>query len=124
MVVALTSYPNPNPVCSSLIKNKHTLFGKDSIMGHVFSSFPTHSCGNLMFSGHAASLTLIFLIEGKYDRINNMNNGRVIVTTLIRIIKTVIGYYSTIACRSHYTSDVVMGIMVSSFVFDNKRNTF
>jgi len=46
-----------------------------------------------------------------------MNNGRVRVTTLIRIIKTVIGYYSTIACRSHYTSDVVMGIMISTFVF-------
>jgi hypothetical protein len=117
MVVSLTSYPNPNPVCSSLIKNRRNLFGKDSIMRHVFSSLPTHSCGNLMFSGHAASLTLLFWIEGKYDQINNKSNGLVRVITFIRIIKTVIGYYSIIACRSHYTADVVMGIMVSSFVF-------
>jgi hypothetical protein len=117
VVVSLTSYPNPNPVCSSLIKNRHTLFGKDSIMRHVFSTFPTHSCGNLMFSGHAASLTLLFLIEGKYDGIKNMNTKFIRLFLLIRIVKTMIGFYSIIACRSHYTSDVIMGIMVSTFVF-------
>ena len=117
VVVSLTSYPNPNPVCSSLIKNRHTLFGKDSIMRHVFSSFPTHSCGNLMFSGHAASLTLLFLIEGKYDRIKNMNSKCFRIILFIRILKTMVGFYSIIACRSHYTSDVVIGIMVTTFVF-------
>ena len=28
-----------------------------------------------------------------------------------------IGFYSIIACRLHYTSDVIMGIIVSTFVF-------
>ena len=117
IVVTVTSYPNPNPVCSSLIKNKHNLFGRDSIMVHVFSSFPTHSCGNLMFSGHAASLTLIFLIEGKYDAIKKMNIRWFRLITLIRIMKTLVGYYSTIACRSHYTADVILGIMISVMIY-------
>ena len=117
VVVSLTSYPNPNPVCSGLIKNRHTLFGKDSIMRRVFSTFPTHSCGNLMFSGHVVTLTLLFLIEGKYDGIKSMNTKFIRLFLLIRIVKTMIGFYSIIACRLHYTSDVIMGIIVSTFVF-------
>jgi hypothetical protein len=113
-IECLTSYPNPNPVCSSLLKDKQPLFG---ILEHVMTTIPTHSCGNLMFSGHASSLTLLFLVEGKYNIIKNANTRWFRTLLLVRIIKTLIGYYSIIACRSHYTSDVAIGIIVSSFIF-------
>jgi hypothetical protein len=80
-------------------------------------TMPTHSCGNLMFSGHASLLTLLFLVEGKYDKIHNANAIWYSKLLFIRIIKTVMGYYSIIACRSHYTSDVVIGIMLASLIF-------
>ena len=110
----LTSYPNPNPVCSSLLKNQQTLL---EIMKRVMGTIPTHSCGNLMFSGHASSLTLFLLVEGKYNIIKKVNIRWFRILLFIRAIKTVLGYYSIIACRSHYTSDVVIGIMVSSLIF-------
>jgi hypothetical protein len=113
-IVSLTSYPNPNPVCSNLLENKKTIL---EIMKHVFGTIPQHSCGNLMFSGHAASQTLLFLIEGKYNIIKNANTGWFRVILFIRIIKTLIGYYSIIACRSHYTADVIIGIFMSTFLF-------
>jgi hypothetical protein len=113
-IECLTSYPNPNPVCSSLLKDKQTLL---EIVKRVMGTIPTHSCGNLMFSGHASSLTLLLFVEGKYNIIKNANTRWIRILLLMRTIKTLIGYYSIIACRSHYTSDLVIGIMISSFIF-------
>jgi hypothetical protein len=113
-IECLTSYPNPNPVCSSLLEDKQTLL---EIAKRVMGTIPSHSCGNLMFSGHASSLTLFLLVEGKYNIIRNANKGCFRLLLIMRIIKTLMGYYSIIACRSHYTTDIAIGIMITWFIF-------
>lgn len=102
-----TSYPNPNPQCYD--ESINAISYSDAIL-QTITSFPPRSCGNLMFSGHTMFLTLLFCFE-----------TRALYTSLYYKIvsfgKTVLGLYFIIACRSHYTADVVVSISVTFGVF-------
>jgi hypothetical protein len=118
LTVGVTSYPNPNPVCSEKLNEKNIFWGNEGVLYEVMNGFPTHACGNLMFSGHASTLTLLLLMEYKYELWYRSANKKLMkVQTMMKVSKTLMGYYSLVSCRSHYTSDVIVGIITTILTF-------
>lgn len=116
ITISVTSYPSPNPVCDD--ETKH-FWGEKGYVYVAMSSLPTKACGDLMFSGHTAMLTLLLLFEYNYDIWPKIN-----AIKIIQLAKTLIGYYSIISCRSHYTSDVIVGIIVTVLLFITSQTYF
>jgi len=116
ITISLTSYPTPNPVCNEVTKD---FWGETGYVYVAMSSLPTRACGDLMFSGHTAILTILFLFEYNYDIWPNIN-----AIKIIQVAKTLIGYYSIISCRSHYTSDVIVGIIITILLFITGQTYF
>ena len=75
-------------------------------LSFVLGKFPHKSCGDLIFSGHTALIT-IWAMNIEWQ------NGFVRNTWWIRAtcwIFSLWGVFKLIACRSHYTVDVVLGL--------------
>ena len=106
ITLILTAFPNPNPQC--YIESTEYISYYDAIR-ESFTTFPTKSCGNLMFSGHTMFITLFFLFEQQY-----LLRRRIF--RFLSLMKTISGYYFIIACRSHYTIDIVVSILLTYFV--------
>jgi hypothetical protein len=110
MTLNVTALPNPNPLCVDESLDQLPFFGSGGTIDGVLSEFPSKTCGNLMFSGHTMFITTFALIEYIYKTVPRK-------LYLFSICKTLIGYYSTISCRSHYTIDVLLGIMLTTMTF-------
>lgn len=108
--LVVTSYPNPNPQCYLESTTPIDYFGANGSISQTISSFPTKSCGNLMFSGHTMFLTLFALFEYTYKIIPRKY-------FFLTVVKTAFGYYSIIACRSHYSIDVLVSFIVTNMTF-------
>ena len=106
--MTVTAFPSPNPTCKD---ESITQLGYSGALFQTMSSFPAKSCGNQLFSGHTMFLTSFMLFEYKYNLIPRK-------LFFISIIKTLIGYYSVIACRSHYTIDVLIAILFTFGIFN------
>jgi len=102
-----TAYPNPNPQCYDESINEISF--PDAIL-QTITSFPPRSCGNLMFSGHTMFLTLFFCFETRFLYTQWFYK-------IVSFGKTVLGLYFIIACRSHYTADVLVSILITFCVF-------
>jgi hypothetical protein len=102
-----TAFPNPNPQCmdDAIVEISY----HDAVV-KTMSSCPTKSCGNLMFSGHTMFLTLFCIFEIRYLQFNN-------ICRILSLAKTILGIYSVVACRSHYTIDVVISLLLTNMVF-------
>ena len=84
----------------------------DPIIWNVFpylSEYHNHSCYDLMFSGHAAHITLIWLFTMIYT---STNYEKILMTVL-----AFIGNLTIIASRIHYTHDVIIGTTISILMF-------
>ena len=84
----------------------------DPMIWNVFpymAEYHTHSCYDLMFSGHAAHVTLIWLFTIIYTK-NKLEKVIVTITALLC-------NYLIIAARIHYTHDVIIGMTMSILMF-------
>ncbi|CAM9418222.1 unnamed protein product, partial [Phaeothamnion confervicola] len=116
--VTLTSLPGPAPHCEDLAsydppRNWHDIATR---MGVIMGDFGT--CGDLIFSGHAAWTTVTMLVLVKSLR------GR----RYFLLYKAAgVGYLLlmctlAIAGRKHYTVDVALGILVAALSFFRFEN--
>jgi hypothetical protein len=103
-----TAFPNPNPQC--YVESKMEITYHDAII-QTISTFPTKSCGNLMFSGHTMFLCSFCLFEVQY-----LYTQKWLRT--LSVAKTLFGIYYIIACRSHYTIDVVAAFLLTGLVYN------
>lgn len=106
----MTALPNPNPLCVDESMTQISYFGAGGTVSQILESFPPKTCGNLMFSGHTMFLTIFLLFETFHGLVPRK-------LILFSIAKTLAGYHSTIACRSHYTIDVMLAILFTNMVF-------
>lgn len=84
----------------------------DPIIWNVFpylSEYHSHSCYDLMFSGHAAHATLIWLFTMVYT---NLKYEKILITVMAFLCN-----FSVIASRIHYTHDVIIGTAISILMF-------
>jgi hypothetical protein len=110
LTLNMTALPNPNPLCVDESMTPVSYFGSEGTVMQILGSFPSKTCGNLMFSGHTMFLTIFMLFETMHGLVPRK-------LTFLSVAKTIVGYRSTIACRSHYTIDVVLAIMITHMVF-------
>lgn len=73
------------------------------------AEYHIHSCYDLMFSGHAAHATLIWL--------NTMIYAKNKIEKIIITIGTLLCNFLIIAARIHYTHDVIIGMAISILMF-------
>lgn len=102
-----TAFPNPNPQCMG--ETTEDISYREAVL-QTISTFPTKACGNLMFSGHTMFLTLFCIFEIRYLQLNR-------ICHIMSLAKTGLGIYYIIACRSHYTIDVVISLLMTGLVF-------
>ena len=115
LTIVSTALPNPNPACK--FSETHPKSFND-LLHTALSEFPPPSCGNLVFSGHTTLLTLLFLTEYRH-KLYVMTQSKIIncILFVISVLKTLVGYLSVISCRSHYTVDVVLAIIITTLVY-------
>jgi len=109
VVVTGLPQPNPLPVCIK-IQSEHASF-KDAI-SHVVHQFPPGACGDLIFSGHMATIASCMVIFQKYHYLDGP------IAYSFGWILYLVGMLSLIACRSHYSIDVILAIYFVYFIKD------
>ena len=138
VTIMATILPNPYDTCVNSSSEDEVPF----IEAFKVMLGMRHTCGDVLYSGHAANFTLMALIWQEYGRGYTSDSSRrsvlptrrsgdddILLTqiTIPRYSKewytslffpklfwviAVIGYFIIIACRFHYTVDVVVGIVV------------
>lgn len=74
------------------------------------SSFITGHCYDYIFSGHFSLFLLLMLIAHEKGKVKNP------------IIPSIVYGIAIIAVRSHYTIDIIVGLIITIFIFQNKDN--
>jgi hypothetical protein len=127
--VAMTSVPQPNPDCVSTATGSVWWEGLRLVFGQ------TTTCGDCMFSGHTAAVTLLALIWTHYSRGEEFAvccGRRRLITASTDAAGDPMGwklvdffvwayaimvYYFIITTRFHYSSDVFIGFTITYFFF-------
>ena len=145
LCVPLTFLPNPNPACFNgevLVDDETGPYEQQNVFSYflrVGKKFPPTSCGNLVFSGHAAVTCVHLMVHMKYElwgpwmvqqalrpagggcgrgAPSRGSRSRWNKVYLIPITLATVGWVSTVSCRSHYTVDVVLGVMISWLIVE------
>jgi len=106
--VVMTGLPQPNPKC---VGHQHYPVNfAGAIQFVVGRGFPPHACGDLIYSGHVGC-TLICMAVLHRHRFLRRRLALFIVWTV-----AMVGIYFTIACRSHYSVDVVLALYFGYFL--------
>jgi len=124
--VGLTGLPQPNPLCVK-IQSEHASF-KDAIKFVLIDHFnrppgscgdfifSRHrlpgSCGDLIFSGHMAAIASCMVIFHKYNYLEGP------IAYSFGWMLCLVSIFSLIACRSHYSVDVVLALYFVYFIKD------
>lgn len=101
--IAITSFPDPRSNCSR-------------IEGNFLTTFVLHRCGDCMFSGHTASVTILALhwISVKRSRYCLEKFGILYYfCKCISIICVPLGIWAIISNRTHYSVDVIVSLIIS-----------
>ncbi|GMI42376.1 hypothetical protein TeGR_g3279 [Tetraparma gracilis] len=106
--VGVTHLPNPNPACQLTDRLGSANTWLDAVK-YVAKRFPPVACGDFIFSGHGANLTFLCMFGFKFKLWFHPIGYAFSIATIV------VGYWSLVACRSHYTVDVILGIMMAMF---------
>ena len=106
--VVMTGLPQPNPKCTSHQHYPVTFVG--ALQFVVGRGFPPHACGDLIYSGHVGCTLICMAVLHKHGFLRRR------LAALIVWAVAIVGIYFTIACRSHYTVDVVLAMYFGYFL--------
>jgi len=123
LTIAATVLPNPDSTCKAKVSHPDNLWYE---AGTVMFSWDK-TCQDSLYSGHVVIITLsaLFIVwyqpKAPWSASVLIDQFRVCSTyRLIQVSCAVyifVGYYSMIVSHKHYTCDVFLGALVTSFVF-------
>lgn len=123
ITIISTVLPNPDGTCKPRIAYPNNIFQEAlANMPFVFWRHET-TCHDVMFSGHTVILTLASLMWVYYadwapwPEWCNCSSFATLVFRLSVFLMTLTGYLCIIASKFHYTADVLMGCMLTVFIF-------
>lgn len=118
LTVGLTSMPGPAPHCrdKSLYNPPTSWHEIATRMGVMVGDFS--SCGDLLFSGHAAFTTTTMLVFVKSWR----GHPTYRVWKVLGVVYLLTMCTLAIAGRKHYTVDITLGILIASLTFFRFEN--
>ncbi len=105
-LVCLTGLPQPNPRCVDVQQNEVNYAQAFAFV--MLRGFPPHACGDLIYSGHVGCILICMIVLMRHNFLTVKKQGFVVFALTWCIAG--IGILSTIACRSHYTVDVILAI--------------
>lgn len=125
LTIISTVLPNPDQTCKPKLSFPNSMFME--ALANMPFVFWRHemTCLDVLFSGHTVALTLATLLLLHYmawapwfqcSTSPGIVSGAFLFKT-IAIINMFIGYYVIIASKFHYTSDVLMGFMMTVMTF-------
>ncbi len=104
VTLALTPLPNPFPNCESGLHPENPMMFNALLVVLKLK----RTCKDVLFSGHAMSLTLCILVVHKYyTKSEFIGMG----------VYCCIGYLLVVATKFHYSVDVELGIVITVLVF-------
>ncbi|CAN0027448.1 unnamed protein product [Pylaiella littoralis] len=118
LTIGLTSLPGPAPHCrDKALYNPPTSWHEIATrMGVMVGDFS--SCGDLLFSGHAAFTTLTMLVFVKSWR----GHASYRMWKVLGVVYLLTMCTLAIAGRKHYTVDITLGILIASLTFFRFEN--
>jgi hypothetical protein len=102
IIFSVTQYPPPSPECSSRQPG-------DPISANVFRKKGWEECLDLMYSGHTFHTVLVCLFV-LYASPYRLEKFVVLTLALLELVLVIAG-------RLHYTSDVLVSILVTTLIF-------
>ena len=106
--VGVTGLPQPNPTCVSV--QGFSVTYHEAFQYVLDKGFPYHSCGDLIYSGHVGCIMTCMTVLHKHNFLKNRMVAMFVWSVAL------LGTYSTISCRTHYTVDVVLALYFSYFL--------
>ena len=106
--VVMTGLPQPNPKCTA--HQHYAVTFKGALAFVVGRGFPPHACGDLIYSGHVGCTLICMAVLHRHGFLRRR------ITAILVWAVAVVGIYFTIACRSHYTVDVVLALYFGYFL--------
>eukprot|EP01080_Neovahlkampfia_damariscottae_P008488 gene8488-312_t len=109
ITIILTILPNPNLKCKSNLSSNNIFISSILIMLRI-----NYTCSDLFFSGHSISLGICLYIWLYY---NNLNQPFNLLFNLLFILIAITGWLIFIISHFHYSIDVLIGCLLSSFIW-------
>ena len=106
--VGITGLPQPNPKCVPVQGFPVTYHEAFQFVLH--RGFPFRACGDLIYSGHVGCIMTCMTVLHKHSFLKNRMVAMLVWSAAL------LGTYSTISCRSHYTVDVILALYFSYFL--------
>ena len=102
----LTIEPPPLSLCADRDPNSKYIW---NVLLYLYNN-SDNTCLDMMFSGHACYFTIVYM--------SIINRSEYMGEKIINSFIFVIGMLSIIAAHIHYTSDVIVGLILSMLIYD------
>eukprot|EP00929_Paragymnodinium_shiwhaense_P020694 TRINITY_DN13702_c0_g1_i1.p1 TRINITY_DN13702_c0_g1~~TRINITY_DN13702_c0_g1_i1.p1 ORF type:complete len:406 (-),score=30.34 TRINITY_DN13702_c0_g1_i1:127-1218(-) len=124
--IIATPLPNPDHTCKPQISYPDDIWRE----GWAIFIDGDVTCQDVMFSGHTTLLTTMMLFFLHYMQVSPWSQASLAhdwmsVPTgvwLLSVLYMIMGYYFIVASHFHYTVDVMVGFLMSYFVFNSYHN--
>eukprot|EP01114_Cavostelium_apophysatum_P015352 TRINITY_DN4156_c0_g1_i1.p1 TRINITY_DN4156_c0_g1~~TRINITY_DN4156_c0_g1_i1.p1 ORF type:complete len:280 (+),score=31.20 TRINITY_DN4156_c0_g1_i1:129-968(+) len=113
--ISMTQLNNPCPQCANCGSTCPDNWW-DSIVQTFEYPYPLGTCGDSMFSGHTLHYMLMAYTWQTYMRITHPSWSPVFERVAWTITYT--GIFSLISCRSHYTDDIFISYVITTFAWN------
>lgn len=121
----MTSLPGPAPHCQSKAQENDVYLPPDTwhdIATSLTTAISGGSCGDLLFSGHAAMTTITTLLLVRQQRRHGQTTERIAKVLGCAYIFFVCIF--AVASRKHYTVDLALGTLIGSLTYFRFRDSW
>jgi len=121
----MTSLPGPAPHCQSKAQGDDVYLPPDTwhdIATSLTTAISGGSCGDLLFSGHAAMTTITTLLLVRQQRRHGRTTER--VAKVLGCTYIFVMCLFAVASRKHYTVDLALGTLIGSLTYFRFRDSW
>jgi hypothetical protein len=121
----MTSLPGPAPHCQSKAQENDVYLPPDTwhdIATSLTTAISGGSCGDLLFSGHAAMTTITTLLLVRQQRRHGQKTER--IAKVLGCTYIFLMCLFAVASRKHYTVDLALGTLIGSLTYFRFRDSW
>lgn len=121
--IIATVLPNPDGTCKPSITYPNNIFMEALAIMPFDAKHHEVTCQDVSLSGHTVLLTLATLMWLHYvhwapwPEWSNSTSSGMLAFRILLMLNVLAGYYCIIASKFHYTADVLIGCLMSIFIF-------
>lgn len=130
VTIVATVLPNPDAECKPHTSYPDNVFMEAAVLMPPFNNiFSQVTCQDVLFSGHTVILTLASIMWLHYSHWapwpewSNASSWAILAFRCMVILNMLVGYYCIIASKFHYSADVLMGCLLTIFIFQSYHSS-